>query len=74
MVSVSDKCKRVLVSLIRSLALLHQVVTTVTRVCELLALGSGWLTWGAQCRDNSSYRKRRLLMSLLFVFSGLFLS
>ena len=31
MVSVSDKCKRALVSLIRSLALFHQVVTTVTR-------------------------------------------
>ena len=31
MVAVSDKCKRALVSLIRSLALFHQVVTTVTR-------------------------------------------
>ena len=31
MVSVTDKCKRALVSLIRSLALFHQVVTTVTR-------------------------------------------
>ena len=31
MVSVSDKCKRALVSLIRSLALFHQVVTSVTR-------------------------------------------
>ena len=31
MVSVSDKCKRALVSLIRSLALFHQGVTTVTR-------------------------------------------
>ena len=66
MVSVRDSCKRALVTLVKTLALLYGCCVGLTRestdtdLRNRLALGAGFAMWGWHCRDNSSFGKHQV--------------